>query len=86
MLHMKMLPGFLLLVVVIGIASFIKMVIDRRKFYRRNHAGIEEFPSYTASVITRFLEGSLYKVANFSQISAGVLFVLMLLKFSHHGK
>lgn len=44
--------GILALVIGIGI----RFLINRRKFNRRNVAGVEEFSSYTSSVGNRFLE------------------------------
>ncbi len=46
---------------VFGIISFVIAIvllywINRRKFYRRNMAGIEGFSSFETSVLVRFLE------------------------------
>lgn len=40
-----------------GIA--VRHVVRRRRFYRRNSAGVEEFPNYGALVATRAFEGLL---------------------------
>lgn len=40
--------------IVIGLA--IRYIINRRRFYRRNVAGLETFSSYEKSVVTNILE------------------------------
>lgn len=45
------------LVLLLGI--FLRHVVERRKFYRRNVAGLEAFHSYTKSVLIPFVEGLL---------------------------
>lgn len=55
-----------------GIAG--KHMVQRRRFYRRNLAGIEEFRSYGAMVATRALEGVL-DIASRLCLAAAVGFV-----------
>lgn len=55
-----MATGFFIAGVVLVILSVvIHFVLQRRRFYRRNQAGIETFNSYSSSVFTRVLEGLL---------------------------
>lgn len=50
--------GFVVLGVVLVIAgAVLNTWIDRRRFYRRNAAGIEEFSSYGSAMAARGLEG-----------------------------
>jgi hypothetical protein len=62
-----------------GLALFgggvaLKVWVDRRQFYRRNVAGIEEFASYGAAVAARGLEGLARLGARSAQ---GVGFILL---------
>lgn len=48
-------------VMILGVASIVISIglyffIQRRKFYRRNQAGIETFPSYSNSIFARSLD------------------------------
>lgn len=54
----------------------IYIFVGRRKFYRRNQSGIETFPSYSSSVITRIGERIL-KLVSFILFIAGLLFFVV---------
>ncbi len=51
----------LITLVAVGAAgSFLtRQWVQRRRFYRRNEAGVEVFPSYASSVRARWLEGAM---------------------------
>jgi LPXTG-motif cell wall-anchored protein len=71
----EMLKLFLgLIILALGIAGV--FYVRRRKFYRRNMAGIEEFKSYGSAVGTQFLE-SLIGAVSFFVILIGALFMLL---------
>lgn len=50
--------SFMLIIGILTLLSGIGLIywINRRKFYRRNVAGLEGFSSYEASVFIRFIE------------------------------
>lgn len=48
--------------------------INRRKFYRRNVAGLQEFSSFEASVFVRFME-RIGKLLAYGLIILGILFL-----------
>ena len=64
--------GIIPLVVGIGLIYW----INRRKFYRRNMAGIEGFSSFERSVFVRFIEG-IGKWIAYALIIIGILFILL---------
>ncbi len=45
------------------LSVIIFIFVERRRFYRRNQSGIETFPSYSSSVITRIGEKLLKLIA-----------------------
>lgn len=66
---------------IIGISFFaigvaLRYWINRRKFNRRNVAGLEGFSSYEKATATRFLEG-IGKLIAYAAILVGILFLLM---------
>jgi hypothetical protein len=46
-----------LVILTVGIAGI--FYVRRRKFYRRNVAGVEEFKSYGSAVATNFIESAI---------------------------
>jgi len=62
--------GIIALVLGIGLIYW----ISRRKFYRRNMAGMEGFSSFESSVLVRFLE-RIGKWAAYVLIIFGILFI-----------
>lgn len=50
-----------ILFVIIGVTCL--LVIGRRRFYRRNEAGLEEFDNYTKAVASTFIEGIISAIA-----------------------
>lgn len=46
-------------VVLVVLSGVLHFFLQRRRFYRRNQAGIERFTSYSSSLFTRFFEGLL---------------------------
>lgn len=65
-----MVMGIIALVLGIGLIYW----ISRRKFYRRNMAGMEGFSSFESSVLVRFLE-RIGKWAAYVLIIFGILFI-----------
>ena len=64
---------------VFGIISFVIAIIlfywiNRRKFYRRNMAGIEGFSSFETSVLVRFLE-AIGKLLAYALIIFGIFLI-----------
>jgi hypothetical protein len=49
--------------VVFALTSFVTFKVNERRFHRRNVAGIEEFPSYWQSLVTRSAETSVMVLA-----------------------
>lgn len=54
-------PWIALLTFILSVVGFlmIHLHLGRRKFYRTNAAGLQEFPSYSNFVLTRLYEGAL---------------------------
>lgn len=69
--------GLILILLSIGIYFF----SDRRKFYRRNQSGIEEFNSYSDARFTRFME-RLLQILRVILLVAGLIccFLALLVK------
>lgn len=72
-------------VVLFGGGVALNTWVDRRKFYRRNMAGVEEFASYGAAVAARGLEGLARLGARLCLATGFVLLGLALIQilFSH---
>jgi hypothetical protein len=64
-------------------ASIVSYMINRRRFMRRNPAGIEEFESYGNFVVTHWVETGFMLLARLAKVGAGIYaiggVVLMLL-------
>jgi hypothetical protein len=58
-----------LILIIAGL--FIRHWINRRAFYRRNAAGVEEFSSYSNATLTRFAE-RVGKLIGFILIVVGI--------------
>jgi preprotein translocase subunit SecG len=69
----QLVMGIIPLVIGIGLVYW----ISRRKFYRRNGAGLEGFSSFEASVFVRFLE----RIAKW--LAYGLLIISILLLWSY---
>lgn len=67
-----MLGGALL--VLLGFAM--RMFVERRRFYRRNDMGIEEFSSYWKAVVLGTTETGLYLLGGLVRIAGVVQLVL----------
>jgi hypothetical protein len=76
--------GFAILIVLSGWA--LKYWINRRKFYRRNTAGIEEFTSYEKMRLTVVMEGLGWLIGNLLIIAGILLFLLTLVQPSGYHK
>ena len=72
---MTMLSGIFLII----ISNVVFFAIGKRKFGRRNAAGLEEFNSYEKSVVTGTLESLLTAVAGIAFIIGSVLVIYSLL-------
>ena len=59
------------LVLLLGI--LIRHLIKRRRFYRRNVAGLESFHSYTRSVLIPFIEGIFNLLGLLLILSGGIV-------------
>lgn len=66
----QLILGIIALVLGIGLIYW----INRRKFYRRNVAGLQEFLSFEASVFVRFME-RIGKLLAYGLIILGILFL-----------
>lgn len=53
-------------------AGIVSYVINRRRFMRRNPAGIEEFETYGNFVMTRWVETGFMLLARVAKIGAGI--------------
>jgi hypothetical protein len=60
-------------------AGIVSYAINRRRFMRRNPAGIEEFGSYGNLVVTHWVESSLMLLASLAKLGGGLYIVLGLL-------
>jgi hypothetical protein len=60
----------------IAISLLIRCLIGRRRFYRRNVAGLQQFPSYRRAICTTILETLLSMIANLS-LWAGMLWLAL---------
>ena len=69
------LPSFFIGPVLILIGLAIRFKIAKRKFLRRSMTGLEYFPSYSAAIVTRFVE-ALGRVVATLMILAGVILFL----------
>ncbi|MBP5789533.1 MAG: hypothetical protein J6W29_04790 [Neisseriaceae bacterium] len=63
-----------LIMIIIGVAGI--LFVQRRKFYRRNVAGVEEFNSFGHSIITGSIEAIIH-FASFFLAIIGVIVVLV---------
>ena len=52
----------------------LRLWVNRRAFYRRNEAGVEEFKSYSAKLSSNFIEGAV-----------GIVSILLLLFGAFYG-
>ncbi|MCX2680755.1 molybdenum ABC transporter permease [Galbibacter sp. EGI 63066] len=66
----QLILGIIALALGVGIIYW----INRRKFYRRNVAGLQEFSSFEASVFVRFME-RIGKLLAYGLIILGILFL-----------
>jgi membrane protein implicated in regulation of membrane protease activity len=60
-------------------ASIVSYMINRRRFMRRNPAGIEEFESYGNFVVTHWLETGFMLLARLAKLGGGLYVVLGIL-------
>lgn len=60
--------------VVVGIAGFV--FVGRRRFYRRNVAGVEEFSGYGSMLGSRFFETSV-RLVSFLLFVVGVILTIV---------
>lgn len=66
----QLILGIIALALGVGIIYW----INRRKFYRRNVAGLQEFSSFEASVFVRFME-RIGKLLAYGLLILGILFL-----------
>jgi hypothetical protein len=72
-------PLLVLSVVLLALAYFLEHVLRRRRFYRRNIAGVEEFRSYRHVVVTGLQEtgivlmGAAIMLASFFSFGASII-------------
>lgn len=64
--------------ILISIGLLIRFLIGRRRFRRRNIAGIEVFSNYLTAVAIRFLE-RLFNLFGFMLVAFGIITILMRL-------
>ena len=69
------LPSIFIGPVLILIGCAIRFKIAKRKFLRRSMTGLEYFPSYSAALVTRFVEGFARVVATLMILAGIVLFL-----------
>jgi hypothetical protein len=70
-------------VLLLGI--FIRHLIKRGRFYRRNVAGLQTFRSYTRSVLIPLIEGIVNLVALILIAGGGIIFVgSIVMLFGQH--
>lgn len=62
---------FGLIILAVGIAGI--FYVRRRKFYRRNMAGVEEFKSYGSAVGTNFFESLIGAISFFVILLGGLI-------------
>jgi len=60
-------------------ASVVSYVINRRRFMRRNPAGIEEFESYGNFVVTHWVETGFMLLSRLAKLGGGFYVVLGIL-------
>ncbi|QEM12446.1 hypothetical protein [Mucilaginibacter rubeus] len=60
----------------IAISLLIRCLIGRRRFYRRNVAGLQQFPYYRRAICTTILETLFSMIANLS-LWAGMLWLAL---------
>jgi hypothetical protein len=60
-------------------AGIVSYMINRRRFMRRNPAGIEEFESYGNFVVTHWLETGFMLLARLAKLGGGLYVVLGIL-------
>lgn len=70
--------GFTLAVVMLTSAGTLFFYVERRKFYRRNEAGVEEFKSFTSSFLSLAFEKALFLVA-------AIIALIGVFQFFMHG-
>ena len=75
---------YLLVMGIIALVLGIALIywINRRKFYRRNVAGLEGFSSYEKSVLVRFLE----RVGKWIAYALIIYGVISILTYNHEKK
>ncbi|UOE48766.1 hypothetical protein MTO98_30670 [Mucilaginibacter sp. SMC90] len=66
--------SYALLLIVTGL--LIRCLIGRRRFYRRNVAGLQQFPSYRRAICTTILETLLSVIASLFLL-AGMLWLAL---------
>lgn len=65
----------------IAAISYVFMhVVKARKFHRRNPAGVEQFSSYTTSVLIRGVEATVYAIAKLFFYFFGIMFLASFLE------
>jgi Na+/melibiose symporter-like transporter len=70
--------GFTLAVVMLISACALFFYVERRKFYRRNEAGVEEFKSFTSSILSLVFEKALF-------LAAAIIALVGVFQFFMHG-
>lgn len=68
---------------IVGVAGV--HIVERRRFYRRNPAGVEEFSSYGKMVVSRGLEGVLHGTSRLCIAAAlGLLCMFGIVRYSEN--
>lgn len=77
----------LLLAILSGVAGFAGThMVERRRFYRRNHAAVEGFRNYTTMVVTRSFEGVIQLASRLLLLAAvGLLCMFGVVRCSEDG-
>jgi hypothetical protein len=80
MIHFRHQPLLLIAaLLLIALALMLRLYVGRRRFYRRNGAGLQTFRSYTQSIVITILENLALFIATVCVICAMILVVVYYL-------
>ena len=70
-------------VILLIISSWMTHRVNRKRFYRRNEAGVEVFPSYRAKVRIQFSEGLKERLSTLIALVGILLIGFAIINFAH---
>ena len=70
-------------IVLLTLSSWMSRRVSRKRFYRRNGAGIQVFPSYRAKVRIQFFEGVTNRLATLVALGGILLIGFAIINFAH---